>query len=85
MKRTLVVAGATGSVGRALIELARADGWHTRAIGRDGRRLARCGADETRQVSFKDPAAPAVGKQRLCDYYAQRKPGVLGGMHRAEW
>jgi uncharacterized protein YbjT (DUF2867 family) len=60
MKRTLVVAGATGSVGRALIKLARAEGWHTRAVGRDAARLAQCGADETRESSFKDTTALAA-------------------------
>lgn len=50
----IVVAGATGSVGRAVIRLARASGIRTLAIGRDAGRLAGAGAEETRAVNFAD-------------------------------
>lgn len=53
----IVVAGATGSVGRAVIRLARARGIATVALGRDGARLAAVGADEARVVDFHDAAA----------------------------
>lgn len=53
----IVVAGATGSVGRAVIRLARARGMATLALGRDASRLANVGADETRAVNFADAAS----------------------------
>jgi uncharacterized protein YbjT (DUF2867 family) len=56
MVGTIVVAGATGSVGRALIRVAQQGGWRTRALGRDAGRLATCGADECHAVSFGDAA-----------------------------
>lgn len=52
MSRTIVIAGATGSVGRALIRLARARGFRTVALGRNRSRLETCGADETRVTDF---------------------------------
>jgi len=53
----LVIAGATGSVGRALITVAREAGVRTRAIGRDPARLTRCGSDESSAVDFDDAAS----------------------------
>lgn len=53
----IVVAGATGSVGRAVIRLARARGMATLALGRDASRLASVSADETRAVNFADAAS----------------------------
>lgn len=58
--KTLVLAGATGSTGRALIELANGAGWHTRALGRDRRRLAACGAREYHAVTCRDVAELAA-------------------------
>ncbi len=53
----IVIAGATGSVGRALIRLARGRGLYTVALGRDAARLAGTGADECRAVDFSNVAA----------------------------
>lgn len=55
MAQRIVVAGATGSVGRAVIRLARARGLQTLAIGRDSARLAAAGADACREVDFTRP------------------------------
>lgn len=52
MSRTIVIAGATGSVGRALIKLARARGFRTVAMGRSRSRLETCGAHEVRVTEF---------------------------------
>ena len=60
MATRIVVAGATGSVGRAVIRLARARGLHTVAIGRDAARLQSAGADEAREVNFQQPESLRV-------------------------
>ncbi|MBX3458368.1 MAG: NAD(P)H-binding protein [Planctomycetes bacterium] len=52
MTRTIIIAGATGSVGRALIKLARGRGYRTVALGRNRARLETCGADEVRVTDF---------------------------------
>jgi uncharacterized protein YbjT (DUF2867 family) len=49
----MIVAGATGSTGRAMIRVARAAGWHVVALGRHAGRLATCGADEWHELSFR--------------------------------
>jgi uncharacterized protein YbjT (DUF2867 family) len=47
-KGTVLVAGATGALGRHVISALKSRGYRTRALGRTGRTLGTTGADETR-------------------------------------
>ena len=68
VKRSIVVAGATGYLGRYLVSEFRRRGWHVRALVRDERR-ARAGgleADEFFEAEATKPAALAAEKTTVC-------------------
>src|SRR5690606_29213823 len=54
MSFKLVVAGATGALGTAVVELAKQRGWHVTALGRSREKLAELGAHDTIVVSELD-------------------------------
>jgi uncharacterized protein YbjT (DUF2867 family) len=62
MPRTILVAGASGALGRRVIPRLAAAGWRVRALGRDARRLAALGADVAEPV-----VAPRLGPRAFAE------------------